>query len=102
MVGAYKPIAEFVKLSRKLKFNPTFVNISFVGSKALAAELGENGEGVIISQVVPFPWDDTVPVVKQYQAALKAVAVHVQGQDRAELIQAFRRVIRLNDQLVDS
>ena len=73
MVGAYKPIAEFIKLSRKVKFNPTFVNISFVGSKALASELGEAGEGVIISQVVPFPWDDSVGLVKDYQAALKSV-----------------------------
>ncbi|MEO1248584.1 MAG: ABC transporter substrate-binding protein [Pseudomonadota bacterium] len=73
MVGAYKPIAEFIKLSRKVKFDPTFVNISFVGSKALAAELGEDGEGVIISQVVPFPWDASVPLVKNYQAALKAI-----------------------------
>ncbi len=73
MVGAYKPVAEFIKLSRKLKFNPTFVNISFVGSDALAHELGDAGEGVIISQVVPFPWDASRPVVAQYQAALKAV-----------------------------
>ncbi|AUQ68292.1 ABC transporter substrate-binding protein [Phaeobacter inhibens] len=73
MVGAYKPVAEFIKLSRKLKFNPTFVNISFVGSDALAKELGDAGEGVIISQVVPFPWDQSLPVVAQYQAALKAV-----------------------------
>ncbi len=73
MVGAYKPIAEFIKLSRKMKFEPTFVNISFVGSKALAGELGDAGEDVIISQVVPFPWDDSVPVVAEYQAALKAV-----------------------------
>jgi len=73
MVGAYKPIAEFIRLSRKLKFNPTFVNISFVGSKALAAELGKDGEGVIVSQVVPFPWDTSLPVVAQYQAALTAV-----------------------------
>ena len=73
MVGAYKPIAEFIRLSRKLKFNPTFVNISFVGSRALADELGPDGEGVIISQVVPFPWDDSKPIVAQYQAALKAV-----------------------------
>jgi len=73
MVGAYKPISEFIKLSRKVKFNPTFVNISFVGSKALAKELGEVGEGVIVSQVVPFPWDDTIGLVKKYQAALKAV-----------------------------
>lgn len=73
MVGAYKPIAEFIKLSRKVKFDATFVNISFVGSKALAAELGEDGEGVIVSQVVPFPWDSSIPLVKAYQAALKAV-----------------------------
>ncbi|MEM9043356.1 MAG: ABC transporter substrate-binding protein [Pseudomonadota bacterium] len=72
MVGAYKPIAEFIKLSRKLKFDPLFFNISFVGSKALSAELGDQGDGVIISQVVPFPWDTTVPLVAQYQAALKS------------------------------
>lgn len=52
MVGAYKPIAEFVKLARKLKMDPTFITISFVGSEALAAELGPDGASVIISQVV--------------------------------------------------
>lgn len=72
MVGAYKPIAEFIRLSRQLKFEPTFVNISFVGSDALAAELGPDGEGVIISQVVPFPWDASLPVVAEYQAAIAA------------------------------
>ncbi|WP_424934600.1 ABC transporter substrate-binding protein [Amaricoccus macauensis] len=70
MVGAYKPVAEFIRLSRKLKFEPTFVNISFVGSDALASELGPDGEGVIISQVVPFPWDTSLPIIAEYQAAL--------------------------------
>ncbi|MEP4768105.1 MAG: ABC transporter substrate-binding protein [Roseibium sp.] len=73
MVGAYKPIAEFIKLARKVKMDAKFVNISFVGSKALSAELGDAGEGVIVSQVVPFPWDDSIPMVKAYQAALKAI-----------------------------
>ena len=73
MVGAYKPVAEFIKLSRKMKFDPTFVNISFVGSDALATELGDAGEGVIISQVVPFPWDNALPIVQDYTAALSAV-----------------------------
>ena len=72
MVGAYKPMAAFIKLSHKIKFKATFVNISFVGSKALAAELGEDGAGVIVSQVVPFPWDTSVKVVAEYHAALKA------------------------------
>ncbi|MFT4794031.1 MAG: ABC-type branched-subunit amino acid transport system substrate-binding protein [Paracoccaceae bacterium] len=73
MVGAYKPIAAFIKLAKKVKMDATFVNISFVGSKALAGELGDDGEGVIISQVVPFPWDASLPAVAAYQAAMKAV-----------------------------
>ncbi len=72
MVGAYKPIGEFIKLSRSFDFRPEFVTISFVGSKALADELWPGGEGVIISQVVPFPWDTSVPIVADYQAALQA------------------------------
>lgn len=73
MVGAYKPVAEFIRLSKKLKMDPVFVNISFVGSKALANELGPDGEGVIISQVVPFPWDSSAPIVAEYHAAMKAM-----------------------------
>ena len=52
-----RPCAEFIKLAHKGGFNPTFVNISFVGADALAKELGPEGQGVIVSQVVPFPWD---------------------------------------------
>lgn len=72
MVGAYKPVAEFIKLARKMKMDSTFVNISFVGSDALSQELGDAREGVIISQVVPFPWDTSIPVVAQYTEALTA------------------------------
>jgi len=72
MVGPYKPCAEFIKLARKIDFNPAFVNISFVGANALAKELGPDGKGVIVSQVVPFPWDTSLKVVADYQAAIKA------------------------------
>jgi branched-chain amino acid transport system substrate-binding protein len=69
MVGTYAPCAEFIKLARQSGFNPAFVNISFVGAVALAQELGREGEGVIVSQVVPFPWDASIKVVADYQAA---------------------------------
>jgi ABC-type branched-subunit amino acid transport system substrate-binding protein len=72
MVGAYKPVAEFIRLSKSLSFDPIFVNISFVGSDALAAELGSDGAGVIISQVVPLPWDPSLKIVADYQAAISA------------------------------
>ncbi|MGI9494159.1 MAG: ABC transporter substrate-binding protein [Geminicoccaceae bacterium] len=73
MVGAYQPIAEFIKLAKRTGLDATFVNISFVGSKALAKELGEDGTGVIVSQVVPFPWDRSLPIIKEYQGALRAL-----------------------------
>ena len=72
MVGPYKPCAEFIKLARKLEFNPVFVNISFVGASALAKELGPDGKGVVVTQVVPFPWDTSLKVVAEYQAAIKS------------------------------
>lgn len=72
MVGAYKPCAEFIKMSKKYGMKDTvFCNISFVGTEALLAELGDQGEGVVISQVVKYPWDESVPLVKDFQAAMK-------------------------------
>ena len=71
MVGAYKPCAEFIKLAHRLKMDAVFVNISFVGPNALAKELAEDGEGVVVTQVVPFPDDTNLPLVAGYQKALK-------------------------------
>ena len=72
MVGPYKPCAEFIKLAHRLKLDAVFVNISFVGANALARELGEDGKGVVVTQVVPFPGDMSIPLVARYQKALKA------------------------------
>jgi ABC-type branched-subunit amino acid transport system substrate-binding protein len=78
MISPYKPAAEFIKLARQIKLDTTFVNISFVGSDALAKELGSAGAGVVVTQVVPFPKDAAIPVVGRYQAALKASAPDAQ------------------------
>jgi ABC-type branched-subunit amino acid transport system substrate-binding protein len=72
MIGAYKPCAEFIKLAQQIKLDALFVNISSVGSDALAKELGPAGAGVVITQVVPFPQDSSIPLVASYQAAAKA------------------------------
>ncbi len=71
-VGAYKPIASFIKTAHKIGLNVPVVNMSFTGSKALSAELGNDTEKVVVSQVVPFPFDMSIPIVKEYQAALSA------------------------------
>lgn len=72
LVGAYKPCAEFIKLAKKIGMKDTvFCNISFVGTEALRNELGDRGEGCIISQVVHFPWNDRVPLINEYMEDMK-------------------------------
>jgi len=75
MISAYTSIAEFVRQMKKAGSAAQFHNVSFVGSKALSNALGNDGYGVVISQVVPFPWNPGVPVVKEYQRILKAAGI---------------------------
>ena len=76
LVGAYQPVAALIAWARYLGEDWTFVTISFVGSNALAEELGPDGDGVFVTQVVPFPTDDSLPVVSSY---LDALAAHEPG-----------------------
>ena len=72
MIGAYEPVAALVAWARYTGLAPVFMTVSFVGSNALAEELGPAGAGVYVTQVVPFPTDDTLPVVAAYLDALLA------------------------------
>src|SRR5262249_20217282 len=72
MVGPYKPCAEIIKLAHRLKLDGLFVNIPCVGADALAKELGADGKGEVVTQVVTFPGDMSMPLVARYQKALKA------------------------------
>lgn len=66
-ISAYKSCAAFIKQARAKAYGGQFFNVSFVGSKALADELGDAGTGVTISQVVPFPYIPSSAVVRDYQ-----------------------------------
>jgi len=72
MVGTYKAMAAFIKAAKAQHFNPVFLNVSFVGTAALARELGPAGDGVIVTQVMPSPHDASLPLVVQYRSDMKA------------------------------
>ena len=74
LVGAYEPVAALIAWSRHIGFDPVFITISFVGSNALARELGSAGAGVYVTQVVPFPVATEPGVVASYTDALTASA----------------------------
>ena len=71
MYASYKASAEFVRGMRKAQLYPQYVNLSIVGATALAKELGNDARGIGVSQVVPFPWNSGIPVVKEYQMVMK-------------------------------
>jgi len=72
MVTLFKPTAAFVKAMRKAGQNPQFMTLSPVGADLLAKELGKDARGIGISQVMPYPFNDTTPVVREYQRLMKA------------------------------
>ena len=74
LIGAYQPVAASISWARHIGMDPVFMTVSFVGSNALADELGAAGEGVFVTQVVPFPTDDSLPIISSYHDALSAYA----------------------------
>ena len=74
-ISAYASSAAYIKEMRKAGYTGQFYNVSFVGSQALADALGKDGEGVVISQVVPFPWSSSSPVVGEYARLMDKAGV---------------------------
>lgn len=73
MVGAYRPCAKFIELAKSSNFHPLFLNVSFVGSIPLGNALGSNGDGVVITQVVPHPEIDS-PLARRHLSAIRRLA----------------------------
>jgi ABC-type branched-subunit amino acid transport system substrate-binding protein len=67
MVTLYKPTAAFVKAMKKIGQNPMLSTLSPVGAEQMVQELGADARGIVVSQVVPYPWNNVVPVVRDYQ-----------------------------------
>ncbi len=74
-ISAYSSCAVLVKEMKKAGYTGQFFNVSFVGSKALADTLGQEGRGVIISQVMPFPFSKVLPIQRDYAQAMKKAGV---------------------------
>jgi len=70
-ISAYKSCAAFIRAARKSGYGGTFFNVSFVGTQALADELGREGLGIMVSQVMPFPFSTTSAISREYLDAVK-------------------------------
>jgi ABC-type branched-subunit amino acid transport system substrate-binding protein len=67
----YKTTGDFIKGARKAGSNAQFASTSFVGASALATELGDQGAGVVVAQVVPPYSRASIQIVREYQGAIE-------------------------------
>lgn len=72
LAGTNTPVVEFIRQARALGVKAQFATLSVVGTERLMELLGKAGQGVLISQVVPYPWDTSdLRVVRSCRNALK-------------------------------
>ena len=67
----YKASADFIRGAKKAGSAAQMVSNSFPGSTPLAEELGKDGFGVAVAQVVPPFSRRSIPVVAEYRAAIE-------------------------------
>jgi ABC-type branched-subunit amino acid transport system substrate-binding protein len=77
-ISAYKSCAAFIRAARKAGYGGQFYNVSFVGTQALADELGAEARGVVVSQVMPYPFAPLNALTNEFLAAANAARSKVQ------------------------
>jgi ABC-type branched-subunit amino acid transport system substrate-binding protein len=92
-ISAYKTCAAYIRAARKAGYGGQFFNVSFVGTKALSDELGKEAGGVVVSQVMPSPYVQSHPAVRDFlemvrktNAAVSANYSSLEGYMAARII----------------
>lgn len=67
----FNTTAAFIRAMRKSGYAGSFMNFSVVGIDPLFVALGKDISGVVVSQVVPSPRSTTIPIVREYLAAIE-------------------------------
>lgn len=90
--------AKFIQAYRAAGAEARFYSFSFLNGQALHKAIGADAAGVVVSQVVPYPWNSATPVIAEYQAAMKKIGEKdfsygsLEGYINAKvLVEALRR-----------
>ncbi|MCX7660672.1 MAG: ABC transporter substrate-binding protein [Caldimonas manganoxidans] len=78
-ISAYKSCAAFIRAARAAGYGGTFYNVSFVGTQALADELGKDAAGVVVSQVVPSPYAPARAIAREFAEAVRKAGGEMQA-----------------------
>lgn len=71
LLTAGKATVDVIKATNALARGAQYYTLSIMGTNASVRALGADGVGVVVSSVVPFPWSSGVPIVREYQEAMR-------------------------------
>ncbi len=78
-ISTYSASAAFVRAARRAGYGGTFYNLSFVGAQALADALGRDAAGVVVSEVMPSPYQTKRQIVRDFREAIRRGGNKVQA-----------------------
>lgn len=76
IISAGKPSVDFIDAYLKAGHRSIFYMLSVTSNAQLIRVLGERARGIVISQVVPSPWNQSVPLVREFQQLATAAGVN--------------------------
>ncbi len=76
VISAGKPSVDFVDAYLKGGHRSTFYMLSVISNLQLVKALGERARGIVVSQVVPSPWNKSLSVSREFQAPLAKAKRH--------------------------
>ena len=71
MIGGGKSVYDFIGEYKNRGAYTQFFTLSVVGSTGMIKALGDKAHGIAVAQAMPFPWNPTIPVVREFQTLMK-------------------------------
>ncbi|PJI95935.1 amino acid/amide ABC transporter substrate-binding protein (HAAT family) [Acidovorax sp. 69] len=75
VISAGKPSVDFVDAYLAAGHRSAFYMLSVISNAQLVKALGERARGIVVSQVVPSPWNQSMPVSREFQVLAKAKGI---------------------------
>jgi len=66
LIGTWETSADFVRAVRAAGYGGMLYSVSSVGTKVLADALGKEGAGLVVSQVMPSPWQQGNQITREF------------------------------------
>lgn len=76
MVGSAGPSAKFIRLTRQYGLDPLFIGMSFMGSRLLMEQLQDTSARILMTQVVPYFNDKSLPIILDFHQDMAQFSPH--------------------------